>query len=83
MIKFIKSIWGMFLGNDGIVSTTKLFSIVGYIAFLIVSGLLLYQAPEKFDYNLFAILTAGSGTGLRIFDKYLNLKGGGQNECKS
>ena len=63
MIKFIKSIWGMFLGNDGIVSTTKLFSIVGYIAFLIVSGLLLYQAPEKFDYNLFNF---NRGTGLRF-----------------
>ena len=78
MIKFIKSIWGMFLGQDGIVSTTKLFAIIGYIAFLIVSGLILYQAPEKFDYHLFSILTAGSGTGLRLFDKYLNIKGAGR-----
>ncbi len=73
-MKVLKCIFGMFIGKDGILSSTKILSLSGYLAFLVVSALVLYTVPEKFNYELFAILTAGSGTGLRIFDKYLNLK---------
>lgn len=74
MRKFLKSIFGMFLGNDGVLSSTKLFAIVGYILFLGVSVYIAIHNPEKFNYEIFAILTAASSTTMRMIDKWLNIK---------
>lgn len=74
MRNFLKSIFGMFLGNDGILSSTKLFAFIGYALFLGVSVWIAIHNPEKFNYEIFAILTAASSSTMRIFDKWLNVK---------
>lgn len=63
----------MFRDNSGNLSSTKILAFIGYIAFIAVSITLLFQAPDKFDYRLFAILSAGSASGVRLVDKYLNV----------
>lgn len=75
MLKFLRPFYGAFLGSDGIMSTTKILSFTGFICFLLVSLFILWKAPEKFNYELFAILAGGGGASLRVFDKWLNVKG--------
>ena len=74
MRKFFKSIFGMFLGNDGILSSTKLISFIGYTLFVFVSIWTAVYNPDKFNYELFAILAAASSSSMRILDKWLNVK---------
>lgn len=74
MRKFFKMIFGMFLGNDGILSSTKLFAFVGYALFLGVSVWVAIYNPEKFNYEIFAILTAASSSTMRVLDKWLNVR---------
>jgi len=74
MRAFFKSIFGMFLGNDGILSSTKLLAFVGYSLFVFVSVWTCVNNPEKFNYELFAILSAGSSSALRAVDKWLNVR---------
>lgn len=75
MKQFFNGIIGSFYGKDGYLSLSKVMAFAGYMVFLIVSVILLKVAPEKFDYTTFAILAAGSSTGIRVLDKQLNLKG--------
>jgi len=74
MRTFFKSIFGMFMGNDGVLSSSKLFAFIGYALFLGVSVWIAVNNPEKFNYEIFAILTAASSSTMRIFDKWLNVK---------
>lgn len=74
MRAFFTSIFGMFLGNDGIVSSTKLFAFIGYSLFLGVSVWIAIHNPEKFNYEIFAILTAASSSSMRVIDKWLNIR---------
>ena len=74
MRAFFKSIFGMFLGNDGILSSTKLLAFVGYSLFVFISGWTAVNNPEKFNYELFAILSATSSSTMRVVDKWLNVR---------
>lgn len=74
MKDFFKMIFGMFLGSDGILSSTKLAAFFGYSLFLVVSVWIAINSPEKFNYEIFAILTAASSTTMRMIDKWLNVK---------
>ena len=64
----------MFLGADGILSSTKLLSFVGYALFVFISIWTAIYNPEKFNYELFAILSAASSSSMRLIDKWLNVK---------
>ena len=74
MRAFFKSIFGMFLGNDGILSSTKLLAFVGYSLFVFISVWTAVNNPEKFNYELFAILSAASSSTMRVVDKWLNVR---------
>jgi len=74
MRAFFKSIFGMFLGNDGVVSSTKLMSYIGYGLFVFISIWTAVNNPEKFNYELFAILSAASSSTMRVVDKWLNVR---------
>jgi hypothetical protein len=74
MRAFLKSIFGMFVGNDGILSSTKLMSFVGYALFVFISVWTAVYNPEKFNYELFAILSAASSSTMRVVDKWLNVR---------
>lgn len=74
MRAFFKSIFGMFLGNDGVLSSTKLISFVGYSLFVFISVWTAVNNPEKFNYELFAILSAASSSTMRVVDKWLNVR---------
>jgi hypothetical protein len=74
MRAFFKSIFGMFIGNDGILSSTKLMSFVGYSLFVFISVWTAVNNPEKFNYELFAILSAASSSTMRVVDKWLNVR---------
>lgn len=64
----------MFKDKDGHFSSTKIMSFCGFFAFLLVSAYCLYAVPEKFSYELFAVLSGGGAVGTRVIDKYLNIK---------
>jgi hypothetical protein len=70
----IEVIFGSFVGKDGFLSTSKLLSFFGFIFFIIASFIVLYTMPEKFNYELFAILTGGGAVSSRVIDKWLNIK---------
>lgn len=74
MRAFLKSIFGMFLGNDGVLSSTKLISFIGYSLFVFISVWTAINNPEKFNYELFAILSAASSSTMRVVDKWLNVR---------
>lgn len=74
MRAFLKSVFGMFLGNDGILSSTKLISFAGYSLFVFISVWTAINNPEKFNYELFAILSAASSSTMRVVDKWLNVR---------
>lgn len=69
-----RAVFGMFMGSDGIMSSTKIFAFLGYISFLVVSAYVVYAIPEKFNFEIFALMTAGTSTSLRAVDKYLNIR---------
>lgn len=64
----------MFKDNQGNISSTKIMSFIGFLAFLITSGFVLWLLPDKFNYELYAILTGGGAVGSRVIDKWLNIK---------
>ena len=74
MRAFFKMIFGMFLGNDGVLSSTKLFAFVGYSLFVFISVWTAINNPDKFNYELFAILSAASSSTMRVLDKWLNVR---------
>lgn len=70
----LKAIFGMFLGADGYVSSSKLMAFVGYGLFVFISIWTAINNPEKFNYELFAILSAASSSTMRVVDKWLNVR---------
>lgn len=66
----------MFKGKDGKLSSTKIMSFFGFFTFLIVSILVVIYCPQNFDYRVFAILSASSSAGMKVIDKYMNIRGG-------
>lgn len=74
MRAFLRMIFGMFLGSDGIISSTKLMAFVGYALFVFLSVWTAIYNPDKFNYELFAILSAASSSSMRMIDKWLNVK---------
>ena len=70
---FWQSLIGMFKGPDGYFSSSKIMSFCGFFAFIIISCIVLYTDPSKFNYEVFAGLSAGGAAGLRVFDKYTNI----------
>lgn len=64
----------MFKDKDGNLSTTKIMSFMGFIAFIVTTGFVLWLVPDKFNYEIFAILTGGGAVGSRVLDKWLNIK---------
>lgn len=71
----------MFKDNSGNLSSTKIMSFIGFLAFLITSVFVIWLMPDKFNYELYAILTGGGAVGSRILDKWLNIRA--NNEQKS
>lgn len=74
MRAFFKMIFGMFLGSDGVLSSTKIFAFVGYSLFVFISVWTAINNPDKFNYELFAILSAASSSTMRMLDKWLNVR---------
>ena len=74
MRRFFKSILGMFFGNDGILSSSKLMAVIGYGLFVFISVWTCINNPDKFNYELFAILSAASSSSMRVVDKWLNVR---------
>lgn len=74
MKQFFNGIFGSFYGKDGYLSLSKVMAFLGYMTFLVISILMIWIYPEKFDYLVFAILSAGSSSSLRAIDKYVNIK---------
>ena len=74
MRAFLRSIFGMFLGSDGILSSTKIMAFAGYLLFVFITVWTAIHNPEKFNYELFAILAAGSSSTMRVVDKWLNVR---------
>lgn len=74
MKQFFNGIFGSFYGKDGYLSLSKVMAFLGYMTFLVISILMIWIYPEKFDYLVFAILSAGSSSSLRAIDKYANIK---------
>lgn len=70
----MESVFGSFLGKDGYLSISKVLSFVGFIFFIVISFIVLFKTPEKFNYDLFAILTGGGAVGSRVVDKWLNTR---------
>lgn len=64
----------MFKDKEGNISITKLMSFIGFLAFLVTSTFVIWLMPEKFNYELYAILTCGGAVGSRVVDKWLNIK---------
>lgn len=62
----------MFKGNDGKISSTKILSFISFLCFLIVSIVIVFTQPDKFDYQVFALMAGGMGGGMKIADKILN-----------
>lgn len=63
----------MLRDKDGHLSSTKLMSFVGFMAFIITSIYVLYACPDKFNYEFYAIITGGGAVSGRILDKWLNI----------
>mgnify|MGYP003291329054 CR=1 FL=1 len=67
----------MLRDKDGHLSSTKVMSFVGFIAFIFTSIYVLCVCPEKFNYELFSILAGGGAVGTRVIDKWLNIRAQG------
>lgn len=63
----------MLRDKNGHLSSTKVMSFFGFIAFILTSIYVLYACPEKFNFELYAVITGGGAVGSRVLDKYLNI----------
>lgn len=66
----------MFKSNDGQYSLTKLLSFIGFISFVIVSIAIIFIMPEKFSYEIFAVIAGAGGISSQVAGKYIANKGG-------
>lgn len=76
-LTFWSRIFRMFLGGDGVLSSTKIMSFVSFLLLIFLTAWLAYSSPDKMAENYVTmayVLGAYSG-GLRVVDKYINNKG--------
>ncbi|MEY2701387.1 MAG: hypothetical protein RLY43_7 [Bacteroidota bacterium] len=69
-MKYIK----MLLYENNELSLTRLLAVTGWIAFLIVSGVLVYKGTNWQNYETFSTMTAGGGAATQIANKFINSK---------
>ena len=72
-MKFTHILLEMIKENGGY-SLTRVQSAIGFLAFIIGSGYLIYNQMEWGNYDTFAIVTGGSSTATQIANKYINSK---------
>lgn len=73
MKKFFKALFEM-LKEDGLPSLNRFESAIGFIAFIVGSGYLIYNNIEWGNYDTFAMVTGGGSTAVAIGNKYINSK---------
>jgi len=60
------------ISENGTINTIRFIAIVGYLAFLALSGYLCVTEKQFDYYSEFAALTAGSGTIAALVNRYVN-----------
>ena len=60
--------------ENNVYSLTRVQSAIGFIAFIIGSGYLLYNNIEWGNYDTIAMVTGGSSVASQIANKYINSK---------
>lgn len=69
-MKYIK----MLLYENEQLSLTRTLAVIGWLAFLIVSGFLVWKGIGWQNYETFASLTGGGGAATQIANKFINSK---------
>lgn len=65
----------MFKSADGQYSLTKLLSFLGFTTFIIVSIAIIFIMPEKFSYEIFAVIAGAGGISSQVAGKFIANKG--------
>lgn len=73
MKQLFSSVFGMFLGVDGKVSSSKLMSLLGFFVFLVISCVVLCITPDKFDYVMFSSVVLAYSASLSVVNKVVNV----------
>ena len=73
MKKFFNVFLSMIKENGGY-SLNRFESAIGFMAFILGSGYLIYNNIEWGNYDTFAIVTGGASTATAISNKYINSK---------
>lgn len=73
MKQLFSSVFGMFLGVDGKVSSNKLMSLLGFFVFLVVSCVVLCVAPDQFNYVMFSSVVLAYSASLSVVNKVVNV----------
>ena len=60
------------ISENGTVNTIRFIAIIGYLAFILLSGYLCVTEKQFGYYSEFAALTAGSGTIAALVNRYVN-----------
>lgn len=63
-----------FLKERGEYSLTRLLSVVGFLAFLLGSGYLIWRGLTWGNYEIFATMTGGGSAATQIANKLINSK---------
>ena len=76
-LTFWSRIVRMFLGSDGVLSSTKIMSFVSFLLLICLTTWLVYSSPDKMaeHYVTMAYVLGACSGGLRVADKYINNKG--------
>ena len=69
-MKYLK----MILYENETLSLTRVLAISGWLAFLIVSGYLVWKGTNWQNYETFSTMTAGGGAATQIANKFINSK---------
>lgn len=64
----------MILFEDNQLSLTRVVTVVGLLAFLIVSFYLVFTGKVWGNYDTFAVLTSGGSAGNQLVNKFINSK---------
>ena len=60
------------ISENGNINAIRFIAIVGYLAFIVLSGYLCVTEKQFVYYSEFAALTAGSGTIAALVNRYVN-----------
>lgn len=69
-MKYVK----MLLYENNELSLTRVLAISGWLAFLIVSFILVYKGVSWQNYETFSTMTAGGGAATQVANKFINSK---------